>query len=148
MRWRAQPRWARWVAAVYVIGFLEGAGSHAYDVLTGGLHAYGNWPLPSQLLFHALLVLDLVAAVWVVLAWPTGPALCSTVMAADLTANWWTNWTAVTRDPLAYLQPVGLTPITLFGLFVFVTATPLARSFRLIDRSSNSPRPVSGRYPA
>ncbi|MEV7793517.1 hypothetical protein AB0O68_16225 [Streptomyces sp. NPDC087512] len=131
------------MAAAYVVGFLEGTASHAYDLCAGGLHAYRNWPVPSQLLFYALLVLEPLAAAWVVLARPAGPVLGSALMAADLTANWWANWRGVIRDPLAYLQPVGLAPITLFGLFVFVTATPLGRSSR-----STEPPPVDDRSSA
>ncbi|MFV8184879.1 hypothetical protein [Streptomyces sp. AF1B] len=130
MRWGTQPRWARWVAAIYVIGFVEGTVAHAYDVIRGGLHAYRYWPLPSQLLFHALLVLDLLVAVWVALAHPTGPPLGATIMVADLAANWWANWNGVLNDPVDYVKLVGLTPITLFGIFVLATALPLHRTFR------------------
>ncbi|MFE7889651.1 hypothetical protein [Streptomyces sp. NPDC057412] len=137
MRWGTQPRWARWVVAIYVVGFVEGTGSHAYDVVRGGLHAYRDWPLPSQLLFHSLLVLDLLAAVLVVLAHPTGPPLGAAIMAADLTANWSANWAGVLNDPLSYVSPVGLTPITLFGIFVLTTALPLHRTLR---QSGRSPR--------
>ncbi|MER6978998.1 hypothetical protein [Streptomyces carpinensis] len=150
MRWGAQPHWARWVAVVYVIGFLEGTGAHAYFAATGGIHAYRDWPMPSQLLFHSLLVLDALAAAWIALVRPAGPVLGAAVIAADLTANWWGNWAGVVRHPLDYLQPVGLTPITLFGLFVFATAAPLRRSFRRADRheSRSSPpheQPADGR---
>ncbi|MFF4899505.1 hypothetical protein [Streptomyces sp. NPDC001068] len=111
-------------------GFVEGTGSHAYDVITGGLHAYRYWPLPSQLLFHALLVLDLLVAVWVVLAHPAGPPLGAAVMAADLAANWWSNRDGILSDPHDYVKLSGLTPITLFGIFVLATALPLRRSFQ------------------
>lgn len=105
-------------------------GAHAYDVIRGGLHAYRYWPLPSQLLFHALIALNLLAAVWVALAHPAGPPLGATIMAADLTANWWGNWDGILRHPLDYLHLVGLPTMTLFGLFVLATAVPLHRSFR------------------
>jgi len=131
MRWGTQPRWARCTAAVYVMGFVEGSGAHACDVIRGGLHAYRYWPLPSQLLFHALLVLDLLAAVGVALALPVGPPFGAGVMAADLIANWWGNWDGVLRHPLEYLRPYGLSAITLFGCFVLATAPALHRSFRL-----------------
>ncbi|MER7669158.1 hypothetical protein ABTY61_11870 [Kitasatospora sp. NPDC096128] len=128
--WGARPRRVRWVAAVWVVGFVEGAAVHAFDVLSGGLHAYAWWPLPSQVLFHALLVLDPLAAVLVARARPAGAWLGAGVMVADLTANWWANWDDVVRHPLDYLQGVvGLPAMTLFGLFVFVTAAPLRRAF-------------------
>ncbi|MEV7202213.1 hypothetical protein [Streptomyces griseoluteus] len=140
MRWGTQPRWARWVAAMYVIGFVEGTGSHAYDVIRGGLHAYHYWPLPSQLLFHALLVLDLLVAVWVVLAHPAGPPLGAAIMAADLAANWWGNWEGILGDPFDYVRLSGLAPITLFGIFVLATALPLRRTFRQgLSRQGLSP---------
>ncbi|MGW2254721.1 hypothetical protein ACWCXH_31680 [Kitasatospora sp. NPDC001660] len=141
MRWGTRPRWVRWVAAVYVIGFVEGSAVHAYDVIVGGLHAYRDWPLPSQLLFHALLVLDPLAAVWVARARPAGPVLGAAVMAADLTANWWENWDGLMRHPLDYLQPVGLLPMTFFGLLVLATAAPLRRSFRRVGRPHGVHRP-------
>ncbi|MFB7905563.1 hypothetical protein ACFC1T_03965 [Kitasatospora sp. NPDC056076] len=125
-----RPRWVWWVAAVWVAGFAEGAAVHAYQVGSGGLHAYAWWPVPSQVLFHALLVLDPLAAVLVARARSAGVWLGAGVMAADLTANWWANWDDVLRRPLAYLQGVvGLPAMTLFGLFVFVTAAPLRRAF-------------------
>jgi hypothetical protein len=119
---------------VYVVGFVEGTCVHAYDVLAGGLHAYASWPLVSQVLFHVLLGLDLLAAVLVLRRRPAGPVLAAVIMAADLTANWWGNWDRLVRHPLDYLQPVGLLPMTLFGLFVFATAVPLRREFRSRDR--------------
>ena len=141
MRWGAQPRWARWVSAVYVVGFVEGAGSHADDVINGGLHAYRGWPLPSQVLFHAILALDLLAALTIVLVRSAGPLLGAAVMAADLTANWLGNWHQVLRDPGAYAKPYGLSMITLFGLFVLLTARPLHRSFH---RAGQRPPAVGG----
>ncbi|MFJ8475392.1 hypothetical protein [Kitasatospora sp. NPDC094011] len=45
------------------------------------------------------------------------------------------------RRPLDYLQPVGLLPMTLFGLFVFGTAVPLRRVFhRTAPRAVAAPR--------
>ncbi|WP_236656112.1 hypothetical protein [Streptacidiphilus jiangxiensis] len=116
---------------------------HAYDVVAGGLQAYASWPLASQVLFHALLGLDLWAAVLVLRRRPTGPVLAAAIMAADLTANWWGNWGRLVRHPLDYLQPVGLLPMTLFGLFVFATAAPLRREFR--SRDGEGARAASGR---
>lgn len=124
---------------MYVIGFVEGTASHAYDVISGGLHTYRYWAVPSQLLFHALLVLDLLAAVWVARVRPAGPLLGAAIMAADLTANWWQNWDGIVHHPLGYLHLTGLPAITLFGLFVFATAAPLHRSFR--HSGQDSPQP-------
>ncbi|MEY9843391.1 hypothetical protein [Streptacidiphilus sp. MAP5-3] len=130
MPWGERPRWARWVSIVYVIGFVEGAGSHLHDVIGGGLHAYQGWPMASQILFFSLLLLDPLAAVLVAWGRPAGPLLGAAVMVADLTANYQGNWEELMSEPLDYLGVTGLLPITLFGLFVLATAVPLRRAFR------------------
>lgn len=116
------------MAAAYVIGFLEGTGWHAYCLAAGGLHAYSYAPMPVQLLFHALLVLDLLVGLLIILARPGGPLLAAVVMLSDLVGNWAVEWRAVLAHPVAYLRPVGLLPITLFGVFVLLTAFPLRRA--------------------
>ena len=120
----------RLVRFVFIVGFLEGTLAHAYDLASGGLHAYRGFPLVSQLLFHALLVLDPLAAV---LAWrrmPSAPLLGAAIMIADDAANWQGNWPSVRADPSILLRPYGLPLLTLFGVFVVLTAWPLRRSFQ------------------
>ena len=76
--WAGLPGWARWVLAVYLIGFAQGTGAHVLDLLRGGIHAYSSLPQAwIQVFFVSLVVLD--------------------------------------------------PPITLFGVFVLVTALPLLR---------------------
>ncbi|MCQ4041740.1 hypothetical protein ACFOSC_32605 [Streptantibioticus rubrisoli] len=128
MYWRGRPGWARWVATGYVIGLAEGTAAHAYFLAAGGPHAYDYAPLPVQLFFHALLLLDPVSAVLVARAHPMGPLLGAGVMAVDVAANWWVQWGAVLARPADFLRPVGLLPITLFGLFVLGTAPALRRA--------------------
>ncbi|MEY9875205.1 hypothetical protein ABH931_004706 [Streptacidiphilus sp. MAP12-33] len=135
MRWGTQPRWARWVAVVYVVGFLEGTGVHAYDAIVGGVHAFRGWTVPDQVLAQSLLLFDPLAVAWTVLARPAGPVLGAAVMAADLAANWGENWDGIVRHPLDYVGVVGITPMTLFGLFVLATAFPLYRSFSAAERA-------------
>ncbi|MDV9176782.1 hypothetical protein R6V09_42485 [Streptomyces sp. W16] len=58
-RWVGQPLWARWVLAVYLIGFLEGACAHFLDLIRGGFHAYALFPqVAFQAFFISLAVLD------------------------------------------------------------------------------------------
>ncbi|WP_031161643.1 hypothetical protein [Streptomyces durhamensis] len=140
MRWGDRPVWVRCVAAAYVIGFLEGTGWHAYCLVAGGLHAYSYAPLLIQLLFHALLLLDPLVALLIVRARPGGPLLAAPVMLADLVGNWGTGWRAVLAHPAAYLRPVGLLPITLFGIFVLLTAFPLRRALTPGGDAARSPR--------
>ncbi|MFJ6919470.1 hypothetical protein ACIQUX_36655 [Streptomyces sp. NPDC101133] len=62
-RWSAQPLWARWVLAVYLIGLFEGTGSHVADLVRGGIYAYAAFHHVSlQVFFVSLVVLDPLAA--------------------------------------------------------------------------------------
>ncbi|KIZ16499.1 hypothetical protein [Streptomyces natalensis] len=128
MRWGVRPVWVRCMAAAYAVGFLEGTAWHAYCLATGALHAYSYAPIPIQLLFHALLLLDPLVALLSIRARPGGPLLAAVVMLADLVGNWYVNWRAVWAHPAAFLRPVGLLPITLFGILVLLTAFPLRRA--------------------
>ncbi|GAA3794035.1 hypothetical protein GCM10022403_029870 [Streptomyces coacervatus] len=118
------------MAGAYVIGFLEGMGAHAYFLATGGLHAYSYAPMPIQLIFHALLLLDPLVALLIIRARPDSTLLAAAVMLTDLAANWDVTWNAVLAHPMAYLRPVGLLPITVFAIFVMLTALPLRRGLR------------------
>ncbi|MFD8544438.1 hypothetical protein [Streptomyces sp. NPDC059649] len=128
MRWGDRPVWVRCAAVVYVIGFLEGTGAHGYFLATGGLHAYSYAPISVQLLFHLLLLLDPLVALLIIRARPGGPLLAAVVMVADLLGNWSVAWNTVMTHPTAFLRPVGLLPMTLFGIFVWLTALPLRRA--------------------
>ncbi|MFJ9416775.1 hypothetical protein ACIRPT_21640 [Streptomyces sp. NPDC101227] len=129
--WRGRPRWARWVGAGYVLGFLEGTGAHLLDLVRGGLHAYASFgPVPLQAFFVALVLLDPLVAVLVALARPLGVRLAVGVMTLDVLANWTVNWPELQQHPGMLLRPVGLLPITLFGLFVVGCARPLTGALR------------------
>ncbi|MCN9243676.1 hypothetical protein NGF19_23290 [Streptomyces sp. RY43-2] len=118
--------------AVYVIGFLEGTCAHVLDLLRGGIHVYASFaPLPLQVFFVSLAVLDPLVVVLVGLLRPVGIWSACAVMALDVTANWITNWPQVREDWTWLLRPVGLLPITLFGLFVLASAVPLRRAVAL-----------------
>ncbi|MER5794685.1 hypothetical protein [Streptomyces sp. NPDC001980] len=113
---------------MYVIGFLEGTGMHGYLLVTEGLDAYSYAPKLVQLLFHVLLVLDPLVALLILCARPGGPSLAAVVMLADMAGNWTVAGSAVMAHPTAFLHPTGLLPITLFGIFVLLTALPLRRA--------------------
>ncbi|MEV0276116.1 hypothetical protein AB0I22_06980 [Streptomyces sp. NPDC050610] len=128
-RWSGRPRRVRWTLAAYAIGFTEGACAHLVDIVRGGVHVYASFgPVPLQLFFLSLVVLDplVVAAAALVRTW--GPPLAAAVMAADVAGNWVINWRWLRDDPTWLLRPVGLLPITLFGIFVVSTAAPLRRA--------------------
>lgn len=128
-RWSGQPLWARCALAVYLIGFLEGAGAHCLDLIRGGIHVYASFaPLPLQVFFISLVVLDPLVVVLVGLVRPEGIRLAVGVMVVDVIANWIVSWPQLQEDPAWLLRPVGLLPITLFGLLVIASSVPLTRT--------------------
>ncbi|MEV1011004.1 hypothetical protein [Streptomyces sp. NPDC049881] len=128
-RWASQPRPVRWALIAYLAGFAQGTAAHVLDIATGGIHTYaGLGPPAMQAFYLSLVVLDPLVVLLVSRVRPPGIVLAATVMAADVTANWITNWPMLRDDPTWFLRPVGLLPITLFGLFVTATAIPLHRS--------------------
>ncbi|MFF1924027.1 hypothetical protein ACFVW8_26070 [Streptomyces sp. NPDC058221] len=135
-RWNGLPPWARWALALYLVGFLEGTGAHCLDLIRHGVHAYAFAPLPLQVLFVGLVVLDPLVVVLVGLVQAKGVPTASGVMVLDVTANWIADWPWLQEDPSWLLRPVGLLPITLFGLFVVATSTPLYRVMARPPRSA------------
>ncbi|MCQ9177671.1 hypothetical protein KMT30_01105 [Streptomyces sp. IBSBF 2953] len=125
-RWGGQPVWARWVRAVYVIGFFEGSCVHALDLAGRGIHAYASFPqVPLQVFFVSLAVLDPLVAVLVGVMRREGVWLAGAVMVVDVCANWWGNRHWLHDDPARLLR---LLPISLFSLFVVAFLLPLHRA--------------------
>ena len=125
-RWASLPRWARWVSAIYLVGFADGTADHLRWMSHGGIHAYAtSYPqVPIQVFFVAIVALDPLVVVLVGLVRRPGAWLACAVMVLDVAANWVGNWARIQRDPGADVPWL----ITLFGLFVFATAWPLART--------------------
>ena len=122
--WADLPGWARWVLAVYLIGFAQGTGAHIRDLMRGGIHVYSSVPQAwIQVFFVSLVVLDPLVVVLIAFVRREGIWLAAGVMVLDVAAN----WPSLDEDPARLLRPVGLLPITLFGVFVLVTTLPLLR---------------------
>ena len=126
-KWSGLPRWARWVLAVNLIGFAEGSGVHLFWVLMNGIHTFAHFPVVCQVFLNALVLLDPLVVVLAARVRRSGVLLGVAVVTLDVTTNWIGNWPWVKADPARLLQPVGLLPITLFGLFVLLSAVPLLR---------------------
>jgi hypothetical protein len=77
--------------------------------------------------FVGLVVLDPLVVALAGFVRREGIWLAAGVMALDVTANWVGNWPSLREDPTRLLGPVGLVPITLFGVFVLATALPMLR---------------------
>jgi hypothetical protein len=111
-----------------LIGFAQGTGAHVRDLVRGGIHAYSSVPQAwIQVFFVSLVVLDPLVVVLIAFVRREGIWLAAGVMVLDVAANWTGNWPSLDEDPARLLRPVGLLPITLFGVFVLVTTLPLLR---------------------
>lgn len=129
--WADLPGWARWVLAVYLIGFAQGTAAHIRDLTRGGIHAYSALPQAwIQVFFVSLVLLDPLVVVLAAFVRREGIWLAAGVMVLDVIANWIGTWPSLHQDPARLLHPVGLLPITLFSVFVFVTTLPLLRVIR------------------
>jgi hypothetical protein len=129
--WGALPGWARWVLAVYLIGFTDGTAAHARDLARAGFHAYSGFPqVPLRVFFVSLILLDPLVVLLAALVLPAGIWLASVVMVLDIAANATGNWPRIRHDPGWLIRPAGLLLIIVFGAFVLATAPALLRIIR------------------
>lgn len=140
-RWGGLPIAARWALVAYAIGFAVGTRKHVADLMSGGFGVYSSWPVAVQVFFVGLALIDPIVIVLVALARPAGVWLGLAVMIGDVAANLFVTWAIVQQDWVWLVRPNGLLLITVFGVFVFVTAIPLARR---LTSGAPSPREPSG----
>jgi hypothetical protein len=115
--------WARYVLVAYAVGFTDGTGAHIRDLARAGFSAYRFAPAAIQVFFVGLVLLDPLVVILIVRLCRAGVWLAGSVMAADMAANWFVN-----RDSPSLLRPsAGLLAITVFGVFVLISALPLQR---------------------
>ena len=135
------PGWAQFCLFVYAACFVEGLGSHIRDLVLYGFHAY-DWAVwPWRVMWYSFLLIEPVA-VWLALRarWAAAP-LGIAIMAGDLPPNWYYNWSAIKADPGLFWAPVGLLPMSSFGLFVVITGVPLWRLLRQRAHGAGTPEP-------
>lgn len=126
--WAALPVWARWVLAVYLIGFTDGTAAHVRDLVRAGLHAYSGFPqVPLRVFFISLVLLDPFAVILIALVRPAGIWLAAVVMVLDVAANAAGNWSRIERDSAWPFTPAGLLVISVFAVFVLTTAPAMLR---------------------
>lgn len=98
--WAVLPVWARWVLAVYLIGFTDGTAAHARDLARAGFDAYSGFPqVPLRVFFISLVLLDPLVVVLAALVLPAGIWLAAVVMVLDVAANAAGNWSRIQQDP-------------------------------------------------
>ena len=129
--WAALPVWARWVLAVYLIGFADGTAAHARDLARAGFHAYSGFPqVPLRVFFISLVLLDPLVVVLTALVLPAGIWLGSIVVVLDVAANTAGNWSRIQRDPAWPFTASGVLLIIVFAVFVLATAPAMLRVTR------------------
>ena len=79
--------------------------------------------------FVSLVVLDPLVVVLVAFVLRAGIWLAVGVIVLDVAANWIGNWSSLHEDPARLLRPVGLLPITLFGVFGTVALVRCTQTF-------------------
>lgn len=111
----------------YLVGFVDGTAAHVWD--PDGLHSYAFAPVAVQGFFVGLGC-----------SRPAGHgAATADASERDLAGcrgkDWWTwvvnlyvNRATLTRYQSAWLRPVGLLPISVFGVYVLLSALPLLRA--------------------
>ena len=77
--------------------------------------------------FVSLVVLDPLVVALIAFVRREGIWLAAAVMALDIAANWTGNWTRIRHDRVSNVPWL----ITLFGVFVLVTALPLLRVMKV-----------------
>ncbi|MFI5780714.1 hypothetical protein [Nocardia sp. NPDC051570] len=124
--------WVFVTLAVYAIVFaVGGVWNHLHDLIVSGLDAYRYAPQPFRVFFIALVVIDAAVLVLLVLRRPAAPILAAVVTALDLIGNWISDWQYYHDDPGWLVgNKGGLIQLTVFGIFVGVTAVPLRRALQ------------------
>jgi len=113
---------------LYMIGFADGTADHVRWMTHGGIRAYApSYPqVPIQVFFVILVVADPLIVVLLGLVRRESIWLACAVMVLDTVANWVGNWSRIRHDPGLNVPWL----ITLFGVFVFVSAPPLLLLWR------------------
>ncbi|MCK9795439.1 hypothetical protein M1843_16975 [Isoptericola sp. 4D.3] len=119
--------WLLWAA-----GFLVGTTTHVVDLVLAGPDVYVGFPAGVRAFWVALTVIDPLVVTLLLLRRRAGVVLGVVVMVADVAVNG--SVLAATGTGLA-----GLVPQTLFGVFVVLTARPLAAWFRAPLTSGRRP---------
>jgi hypothetical protein len=97
-KWAVLPVWAKWVLALYMIGFADGTADNVRWMTNGGIHAYASsYPqVPIQVFFVILVVADPLIVVLLGLVRREGIWLACAVMVWISSPTGVGNWS---KDP-------------------------------------------------
>ena len=120
--WRDYPRAVKVLFASYALCFLWGTYNHVVDLRHGGFLPYTYAPLPINVYWTSLTLLDPLAALLLFLLPYHGMVLAVLIMVSDIAVN---LYAAYVLFPGAMMPDTPLLSQIAFGLFLFVTV-PIA----------------------
>lgn len=118
----------RLIVAVWVVGFIVGTITHTIDLVAGGINVYAGFPEPVKWFWVSLTVLDPLVVMLLALRSRAAAPVAVLVMIADLAVNWTVFFT------VGGLSLFGVLSQSIFGVFVFVTAAHVWRSWTAASR--------------
>lgn len=114
----------RIIVGIWAIGFIVGTTTHTIDLVTGGFNVYAGFPEPVRWFWISLTVLDPLVVILLILRSRAAVPLAVLVMVADLAVNWTVFFT------VGGLSLFGVLTQSIFGAFVFITASHVWRKLR------------------
>lgn len=122
LKWRHYPRTVKVLFAVYALCFLWGTKNHLADLWHGGFLPYTYAPLPFNIYWTTLTVLDPLAVLMLFALPYPGMVLAVSIMVSDIAVNLYAHYVllhgSTVPDATLFSQIA-------FGLFLFVTV-PIA----------------------
>jgi hypothetical protein len=122
LKWRDYPKAVKFLFAVYALCFLWGTKNHVVDLWHGGFLPYSYAPLPFNLYWTTLTVLDPLAVLLLFVLPYHGMVLAVAIMGSDIAVNLYANYVLLHGNSV---PDATLVSQIVFGLFLFVTV-PIA----------------------
>lgn len=117
-------RISRVILLFYSVGFLTGTATHLYSIMVGGFLSISHLaPWYINLYWDSLTIVDLLASILVWFKLKQGLLLAIAIMASDIIINTYSYLSGWFGNTVSAMVPVELLVQSVFGTFVFVTAT-------------------------
>jgi hypothetical protein len=118
LKWRHYPRAVKVLFALYALCFLWGTHNHVVDLRRGGFLPYTYAPLPFNIYWTSLTLLDPLAALLLFVLPYHGMVLAVAIMVSDIAVN---LYAAYVLFPGTMMPDRALLSQMAFALFLFVT---------------------------
>jgi|GEM_PF-6544838 len=108
----------------YSVGFLIGTSTHLYNIIVSGFLSVSHLaPWYVNLYWDSLTLLDLLASILIWYKLRQGVILAIAIMATDIIINTYSYLSGWFGVLVSAMVPIGLLMQSVFGTFIFVTAT-------------------------